>query len=62
MSSTPLTSNVNFSHALLASGEKVLLQTAMVTVSGDDGSKASVRLLLDSASQRTFFEFVFSVK
>ena len=32
----------------------MLLQTATVTVCGDTGSKASVRVLLDSGSQRTF--------
>ena len=51
---TLVTSDVNFSHTLLASGEKVLLQTATVTVCRDTGSRASVRVLLDSASQRTF--------
>ena len=51
---TLVTSDVNFSHTLLASGEKVLLQTATVTVCGDTGSRASVHVLLDSASQMTF--------
>ena len=32
----------------------MLLQTATVTFCGDTGSRASVRVLLDSASQRTF--------
>ena len=46
---TLITSDVNFSHTLLASGEKVLLQ-ATVTVCGDAGSKVCVRVLLDSLS------------
>ena len=46
--------HVHLSHALLASGEKVLLQTAKVTVTGTDGCKISARILLDSARQRTF--------
>ena len=53
-SRTSLTSNVNFSHTLLESGEKVLLQTAMVIVCENTGFVASIRLLLDSANQRTF--------
>ena len=46
--------HVHLSHALLASGEKVLLQTVKVTVIGTDGCKITARVLLDSASQRTF--------
>ena len=46
--------NVNLSHSLLACGEKVLLQTAKVTVLAEDGSRIFANLLLDSASQRTF--------
>ena len=46
--------HVKLSHRLLASGEKVLLQTARVIVSGTNGCKVSARVLLDSASQRTF--------
>ena len=46
--------HVKLSHTLLASGEKVLLQTAKVIVSGTNGCKISARALLDSASQRTF--------
>ena len=46
--------HVKLSHTLLASGEKVLLQTAKVIVSGTNGCKISARVLLDSASQRTF--------
>ena len=43
--------------SLLASGEKVLLQTAIVSIvsiQGEDGEVVKARLLLDSASQRTF--------
>ena len=39
---TLIISDVNFFHTLLASGEKVLLQAAMVTVCGDTESRASV--------------------
>ena len=41
-------------HMLLASGEKVLLQTAIVLVCCSDRSVITARVLLDSASQRTF--------
>ena len=45
----------NISLTLLASGERVLLQTATCSVESIDGSIVSkVRILLDSASQRTF--------
>ena len=41
--------------SLLASGERVLLQTATVLVQPPDGmASATARVLLDSASQRTF--------
>jgi len=46
--------NVSLSHTLLATGERVLLQTAKVTVCGSNGCKVSAYLLLDSGSQRTF--------
>ena len=46
--------HVKLAHTLLVSGEKVLLQMAKVTVSGTNGCKVSARVLLDSASQRTF--------
>ena len=46
--------HVKLSHRLLASGEKVLLQTARVIVSDTNGCKVSARVLLGSASQRTF--------
>ena len=50
-SSIPTVSNMNFSHAFCWHlGKKVLLQTAMVTICGDNRSKASVHLLLDSDS------------
>ena len=55
--STETNDDVNYaklSHTLLASEEKVLLQTAKVIVSGTNGCKVSARVLLDSASQRTF--------
>jgi len=42
--------NVNLSHTLLATGERVLLQTAKVTVCGSNGCKVSAYLLLDSGS------------
>ena len=46
--------NVSLSHALLTTGERVLLQTARVTICGSDGCKVSACLLLDSGSRRTF--------
>jgi len=46
--------NVSLSHALLTTGERVLLQTARVTICGRNGCKVSTYLLLDSGSQRTF--------
>ena len=48
--------HVKLSHTLLVSEEIVLLQTAnlKVIVSGTNGCKISARVLLDSASQRTF--------
>ena len=48
------TESVNLFHSLLAGGEKVLLQTAKVTVLAEDGSGISANLLLDSDSQQTF--------
>ena len=44
--------NVCLSHTLLTTGERVLLQTARVTICGSDGCKVSAYLLLDSANQR----------
>jgi len=41
-------------HMLLASGERVPLQTALAPVCCGDGSVISARILLDSASRRTF--------
>ena len=41
------------SNTLLAGGEKVLLQTPQVVVC-KDGSKCQARVLMDSASHRTF--------
>ena len=38
----------------MASGERVLLQTALVIVCGTDGAKSQARVLMDSASHRTF--------
>ena len=46
--------NVSLSHALLTTGERVLLQTARVTICGSDGCKVSAYLLRDSGSQRAF--------
>ena len=46
-------SNTVVSNTLLAGGEKVLLQTAQVVVC-KDGSKCQARVLMDSASHRTF--------
>ena len=45
---------MSLSHALLTTGEKVLLQTARVSICGSDGCKVSAYLLLDSGSQRSF--------
>ena len=42
------------SNTLLAGGERVLLQTAQVTVCGKDGLWLQARVLMDSASHRTF--------
>ena len=50
--------NVSLSHTLLTTGERVLLQTARVTICGSDGCKVSAYLLLDSANQRTFMTFM----
>ena len=52
--SASVANNMNLSHSLLAGGERVLLQTAKVTVLAEDGSRISANLLLDSASQWTF--------
>ena len=49
-----VTPAVNKEHMLLTSGERVLLQTAIVPVYCANGSNVSARILLDSASQRTF--------
>ena len=49
-----MTPAVNTDHMLLTSGERVLLQTAMVPICCANGSIISARILLDSASQRTF--------
>ena len=46
--------NVSLSHALLTTGEKVLLQTTRVTICGNNDCKVSAYLLLDSGSQRSF--------
>ena len=48
--SASVANNMNLSHSLLAGGERVLLQTAKVTVLAEDGSRISANLLLDSAS------------
>jgi len=45
---------VQISESLLASGDKVLLQTAMVPIQGSEGKLVNARVLLDSGSQRTF--------
>ena len=42
------------SNALLAGGERVLLQTAQVVVHGKDGVQCQARILMESASHRTF--------
>ena len=52
--SSSTTKNVTLSHALIARGEKVVLQTAKVIVSGNDGTKCTANFLFDSASQHTF--------
>jgi len=43
-----------FTQSLLASGEKVLLQTAFRSIQGENGQVIRARVLLDSARQRTF--------
>jgi len=48
--SSSSTKNVTLSHALMAHGERVILQTAKVVVSGNDGTKFTAIMLLDSAS------------
>ncbi|XP_065891574.1 uncharacterized protein [Dysidea avara] len=50
-----LNASVGTDHALIASGEKVLLQTAVVPIQTADGSATIMaKVLLDSASHRTF--------
>ena len=44
----------DLTQSLLASGEKVMLQTAIVLIQSSDGKLVKARILLDSASQRTF--------
>ena len=45
----------NVTQTLLASGERVLLQTAIVSIQNSEGNdEIKARVLLDSASQRTF--------
>ena len=47
--------SVNFEQVLVACGERVLLQTATVPIQRVDGSeKIFAKVLLDSASHRTF--------
>ena len=47
--------SVNFEHALITCGERVLLQTAAVPIQTADGSTTILaKVLLDSASHRTF--------
>lgn len=47
--------SVSFEQALVTCGERVLLQTATVPIQTADGSKIiSAKVLLDSASHRTF--------
>ena len=47
--------SVNFEHALVSCGERVLLQTATVPIQTADGSTTVLtKVLLDSASHRTF--------
>ena len=47
--------SVNFEHALVTCGERVLLQTATVPIQTADGSTTILaKVLLDSASHRTF--------
>ena len=47
--------NASITQTLLASGERVLLQTAIVPIQSSDGNNViNARVLLDSASQRTF--------
>ena len=41
-------------NTLLAGGERVLLQTAQVVVCGKNGVQCQARILMDSASHRTF--------
>ena len=44
----------DLTQSLLASGEKVMLQTVIVSIQSLDGKLIKARILLDSASQRTF--------
>jgi len=46
--------SASFEQTLLISGERVLLQTATVPIQAADGSKILAKVLLDSASHRTF--------
>ena len=58
-----LCTSVNFEQALVTCGERVLLQTATVPIQTADGSETiSFKVLLDSASHRTFMTDRVAVK
>jgi len=48
--------NVSLSHVLPTTGERILLKTTRVAVCGSDGCRVSAYSLLDSGSQRTFYD------
>jgi len=52
--SSSTTKNVTLSHALITHGEKVVLLTPKAIVSGNDSTKCTANVLLDSTSQCTF--------
>ena len=63
--SSPTEQTVGFhvTHTMLASNERVLLQTAIVPIQTSDGQTLiNARVLLDSASQRTFTTTKFAQK
>ena len=62
-SPTELTVGSHVTHTMLASNERVLLQTAIVPIQTSDGQTlTNARVLLDSTSQRTFMTTTFAQK
>ena len=62
-SPTEQTVGSHVTHTMLASNERVLLQTAIVPIQTSDGQTLiNARVLLDSASQRTFMTTKFAQK